>query len=265
MQSMQLECRPDNEMRVACQDRCCATPTRGRKSRHPWYLVSHQLKTTQCHKHGQHSQRHGVWEHCASLEECQTIQPPICPLLQGDINSPANRRGGTTELVRLKRADSLLHRTFRDRKEAYVGALEQGLLGMREGSDRIIKERDALADENERLKSVFTAHGIGFDLDGPADTGNEKESKALIPQSLFSFSRQRLLKTSCAAKSKLRVRSYVQYRTANLSATKGKDAAQVGGTIVNPHTRTSEGRSASFSAESSFANIEQRRCLDNLV
>jgi hypothetical protein len=136
---------------------------------------------------------------------------------------------------------------------------------MKQGSDRIIKERDAFAEENERLKSICTTHGIEYDIGSPSGTANAKEPEISISQSLFSYSRQRLLKTSFAAKSKLRVRSYAQYRTGNVSEIKGKFASQVGGVNVSPQNRKFEGGLASFSAESSFTNIEQRRCLDNLV
>jgi hypothetical protein len=61
-------------------------------------------------------------------------------------------------------------RTHRERKEMYIKALEAEVLRLKEvytdtsrERDTIVRERDGMATEVQRLKSVLTAHGITDD------------------------------------------------------------------------------------------------------
>jgi hypothetical protein len=55
-------------------------------------------------------------------------------------------------------------RTHRERKEMYIKALEQEVLRLKEMFTTSTKERDAIADENRRLKELLASHGISYDF-----------------------------------------------------------------------------------------------------
>lgn len=56
------------------------------------------------------------------------------------------------------------HRTHRERKEMYIKALEQEVLRLKEMFTTSTKERDAIAEENRRLKELLASHGISYDF-----------------------------------------------------------------------------------------------------
>jgi hypothetical protein len=53
----------------------------------------------------------------------------------------------------------------------YIKALEQEVLRLKEVYTTTVRERDAIADENRRLKELLAAHGITYELSTPG-TGN---------------------------------------------------------------------------------------------
>lgn len=53
-------------------------------------------------------------------------------------------------------------RTHRERKEVYVKALEAEVLRLKETFSFTVKERDAVADENRKLKELLRMHGIAI-------------------------------------------------------------------------------------------------------
>lgn len=55
-------------------------------------------------------------------------------------------------------------RTHRERKEMYIKALEQEVLRLKEMFTTTTKERDAVAEENRRLKELLASHGISYDF-----------------------------------------------------------------------------------------------------
>jgi hypothetical protein len=55
-------------------------------------------------------------------------------------------------------------RTHRERKEMYIKALEQEVLRLKEMFTTSTKERDAVVEENRRLKELLASHGISYDF-----------------------------------------------------------------------------------------------------
>lgn len=53
-------------------------------------------------------------------------------------------------------------RTHRERKEVYVKALEAEVLRLKESFSFTVKERDAVAEENRKLKELLRMHGIAI-------------------------------------------------------------------------------------------------------
>lgn len=53
----------------------------------------------------------------------------------------------------------------------YIKALEQEVLRLKETFQNTARERDAVADENRRLKEILIAHGISFDFSSPGTGG----------------------------------------------------------------------------------------------
>ena len=53
-------------------------------------------------------------------------------------------------------------RTHRERKEVYVKALEEEVLRLKETFSITVKERDAVAEENRKLKELLRMHGIAI-------------------------------------------------------------------------------------------------------
>ncbi|KAF1969021.1 hypothetical protein BU23DRAFT_582950 [Bimuria novae-zelandiae CBS 107.79] len=80
---------------------------------------------------------------------------------------PAKRRGPKPDskpaLTRRQELNRQAQRTHRERKEMYIKALEQEVLRIKESFTSVSKERDAFAEENQRLKELLMAHGISFD------------------------------------------------------------------------------------------------------
>lgn len=58
----------------------------------------------------------------------------------------------------------ILLRTHRERKEFYIKALEQEVLRLKETFTITTRERDAVAEENRKLRALLAAHGIQYDF-----------------------------------------------------------------------------------------------------
>ncbi|KAK4988062.1 hypothetical protein LTR50_004178 [Elasticomyces elasticus] len=70
-------------------------------------------------------------------------------------------------LTRRQELNRQAQRTHRERKEMYIKALEQEVLRLKETFGCTAKERDAIAEENRRLKELLAAHGITYDSASP--------------------------------------------------------------------------------------------------
>ena len=77
----------------------------------------------------------------------------------------------------------LFSRTHRERKEMYIKALEAEVLRLKEvysdtsrERDTMVRERDSMATEVQRLKSVLTAHGITDDASRIPQNFQRRES-----------------------------------------------------------------------------------------
>ncbi|KAB2577783.1 Basic-leucine zipper (bZIP) transcription factor [Lasiodiplodia theobromae] len=85
---------------------------------------------------------------------------------------PPKRRGPKPDskpaLTRRQELNRQAQRTHRERKEMYIKALEQEVLRLKELFSHTARERDAVAEENRRLKELLAAHGIAFDSNSPA-------------------------------------------------------------------------------------------------
>ncbi|KAF2750763.1 hypothetical protein M011DRAFT_396170 [Sporormia fimetaria CBS 119925] len=83
---------------------------------------------------------------------------------------PPKRRGPKPDskpaLTRRQELNRQAQRTHRERKEMYIKALEQEVLRLKELFTNSSRERDAIAEENRRLKELLMAHGIAYDLTG---------------------------------------------------------------------------------------------------
>jgi hypothetical protein len=53
-------------------------------------------------------------------------------------------------------------RTHRERKELYIKALEQELLRLKEKYSVVAQDKDAIAEENRKLKQLLAQHGISW-------------------------------------------------------------------------------------------------------
>ncbi|KAF2146464.1 uncharacterized protein K452DRAFT_323648 [Aplosporella prunicola CBS 121167] len=84
---------------------------------------------------------------------------------------PPKRRGPKPDskpaLTRRQELNRQAQRTHRERKEMYIKALEQEVLRLKELYTTSTKERDAIVDENRRLKELLAMHGIAYDLASP--------------------------------------------------------------------------------------------------
>jgi hypothetical protein len=72
-------------------------------------------------------------------------------------------------LTRRQELNRQAQRTHRERKEQHIKQLEQGLLKIKEEYVTTVRERDAFAAENRRLREILLAHGIPFDLSSPGN------------------------------------------------------------------------------------------------
>jgi len=81
---------------------------------------------------------------------------------------PPKRRGPKPDskpaLTRRQELNRQAQRTHRERKEMYIKALEQEVLRLKEVFANTSRERDAVAEENLRLRELLAAHGIKYDL-----------------------------------------------------------------------------------------------------
>lgn len=81
---------------------------------------------------------------------------------------PPKRRGPKPDskpaLTRRQELNRQAQRTHRERKEMYIKALEQEVLRLKEVFANTSRERDAVAEENVRLKELLAAHGIKYDF-----------------------------------------------------------------------------------------------------
>ena len=59
-------------------------------------------------------------------------------------------------------SDLTYRRTHRERKEVYVKALEEEVMRLKETFSFTVKERDAVAEENRKLKELLRIHGIAI-------------------------------------------------------------------------------------------------------
>lgn len=62
-----------------------------------------------------------------------------------------------------------LRSTHRERKEVYIKALEEEVMRTKEMFSRNIQEKNAIADENRKLKELLQIHGISFQSLLPPD------------------------------------------------------------------------------------------------
>lgn len=68
--------------------------------------------------------------------------------------------------------DLLRHRTHRERKEIYIKALEEQVMRLKENFTGTIQEKNAIAEENRKLKELLRMHGINdVSVDGNSNSG----------------------------------------------------------------------------------------------
>lgn len=82
------------------------------------------------------------------------------PVWRSSITFPQYLRGTKT----ITRQQLINLRTHRERKEMYIKALEQEVLRLKEMFTTSTKERDAVVEENRRLKELLASHGISYDF-----------------------------------------------------------------------------------------------------
>ncbi|KAG9979499.1 hypothetical protein KCU72_g22868, partial [Aureobasidium melanogenum] len=66
-------------------------------------------------------------------------------------------------LTRRQELNRQAQRTHRERKEMYIKALEHEVLRLKELYGSSVSDRDAVVNENKRLKELLLAHGIPLD------------------------------------------------------------------------------------------------------
>jgi hypothetical protein len=77
-------------------------------------------------------------------------------------------------------------RTHRERKEFYIKSLEHEVMHLKEVYTGTVQEKNAVEQENQRLKELLRIHGIGFDSGNPAHgqpAGFTQQSISPPPQS----------------------------------------------------------------------------------
>ncbi|KAK5127204.1 hypothetical protein LTR85_008566 [Meristemomyces frigidus] len=104
---------------------------------------------------------------------------------------PPKRRGPKPDskpaLTRRQELNRQAQRTHRERKEMYIKALEQEVLRLKEVFSNATRERDAVAEENRRLKELLAAHGIRYDF-ASAPIKFQRENSGYMPSSSGSIS-----------------------------------------------------------------------------
>lgn len=78
-------------------------------------------------------------------------------------------------------------RTHRERKEMYIKALEQEVLRLKEIFSQTTREKDAVVEENRRLKELLAQHGISYDF-GNSPIKFNRENSSYGPSSSGSIS-----------------------------------------------------------------------------
>ncbi|KAH9845731.1 basic region leucin zipper [Teratosphaeria destructans] len=104
---------------------------------------------------------------------------------------PPKRRGPKPDskpaLTRRQELNRQAQRTHRERKEMYIKALEQEVLRLKETFANSQRERDAIAEENRRLRELLAAHGIQYDFSS-APIKFQREESGYGPSSSGSIS-----------------------------------------------------------------------------
>lgn len=55
-----------------------------------------------------------------------------------------------------------MRRTHRERKELYIKALEEQVMKLKETYSNVVQDKNAIAEENRKLKDLLRLHGIAF-------------------------------------------------------------------------------------------------------
>jgi len=81
---------------------------------------------------------------------------------------PPKRRGPKPDskpaLTRRQELNRQAQRTHRERKEQYIKALEQEVLRLKEIYQQSCREKDAVIEENRRLRQLLAQHGLSYDF-----------------------------------------------------------------------------------------------------
>ncbi|KAI9854185.1 MAG: hypothetical protein M1824_000564 [Vezdaea acicularis] len=92
---------------------------------------------------------------------------------------PPKRRGPKPDskpaLTRRQELNRQAQRTHRERKELYIKALEQEVRRLKETYMNVTHERDAVREENRRLKELLQQHGIPFQGLPSSDTSGRAD------------------------------------------------------------------------------------------
>jgi hypothetical protein len=95
---------------------------------------------------------------------------------------PAKRRGPKPDakpaVTRRQELNRQAQRTHRERKEIYVKALEQEVLHLKELYTDVLRERDAVREENRKLKEIMAMHGLNYVPDPEAQVGGHPGNTA---------------------------------------------------------------------------------------
>ncbi|PNS17103.1 AP-1-like transcription factor [Sphaceloma murrayae] len=71
-------------------------------------------------------------------------------------------------LTRRQELNRQAQRTHRERKEQYIKALEQEVLKLKELFANTSRERDAVIQDNQKLRDILRAHGIQIEMPTPS-------------------------------------------------------------------------------------------------
>lgn len=93
----------------------------------------------------------------------QTASQP----LPGGRSSTGKLKGVLRSLVITSAITSMLkahamRRTHRERKELYIKALEEQVMKLKETYSSVVQDKNAIAEENRKLKELLRLHGISF-------------------------------------------------------------------------------------------------------
>ncbi|KAA6409888.1 MAG: hypothetical protein FRX48_06501 [Lasallia pustulata] len=79
---------------------------------------------------------------------------------------PPKRRGPKPDskpaLTRRQELNRQAQRTHRERKELYIKALEEQVMKLKETYSSVVQDKNAIAEENRKLKELLRLHGIAF-------------------------------------------------------------------------------------------------------